>query len=83
MKRQAFIVAAFLATSAAYAQGDAQQKVEQRFQTADANHDGKLTREEAQAGMPRLAAKFDQIDATHQGYITLAQLEQFAAKSRQ
>lgn len=47
----------------------------QRFERADANHDGKLTLAEAQVGMPRVAKHFDQLDGNHQGYLTLAQLQ--------
>lgn len=42
-----------------------------RFNKADADHDGKLTLAEAQAGMPRVAKHFDRIDTGHQGYVTL------------
>ncbi len=48
-----------------------------RFQQADVNHDGLLTREEAQAGMPLVAQRFDEIDTTRKGTITLVQLRAF------
>ena len=39
------------------------QKIAERFQAADTNHDEKLTPEEAKAGMPRVAARFPSYDA--------------------
>ncbi|AOJ01871.1 MULTISPECIES: EF-hand domain-containing protein [Burkholderia] len=76
--------ASFVLVSNAMAQQDdaMQQKLEARFAAADVNHDGKLTRSEAQAGMPRVAQHFDQIDTAHKGYITLADLKQFAARNQ-
>ncbi|MGU4701465.1 EF-hand domain-containing protein [Burkholderia cepacia] len=80
MKRFYIVVAALLVASPAFAQSAMQQKLEARFAAADVDHDGKLTRAEAQAGMPRVAEHFDEIDSAHAGYVTLAQIEQFAAQ---
>lgn len=55
------------------------QMLEQKFDAANTNHDGKLTLAEAQAGMPRIAQHFDDIDTHHQGYITLDQIKAFVA----
>lgn len=61
-----------------------QQMLQQKFEAADTNHDGKLSRDEAQAGMPRVAAHFDDIDTAHSGSITLAQIEAYlSAHARQ
>jgi hypothetical protein len=49
--------------------------VEAAFKRADANGDGKLSKEEA-AKLPAISAKFDQLDKSKQGFITL---EEFAA----
>jgi Ca2+-binding EF-hand superfamily protein len=62
------------------AQGPSPQKIEEKFKAADVNHDGKLTLEEAKAGMPRVAKAFDKIDVEKKGYITLEQLQAFADK---
>ena len=60
---------------------DAQQvrnKVAERFTAADVNHDGKLTREEAETKMPMVARNFDQIDKTQRGYVTLDDIQAFS-----
>lgn len=50
------------------------QAVIERFNAADTNGDGKITLEEAQAGLPRVAMAWDKIDIEKKGYITLEQL---------
>jgi Ca2+-binding EF-hand superfamily protein len=50
------------------------QELTAKFKTADINHDGKLTLAEAQAGMPRVAAHFSDIDTQKRGYVTLDQI---------
>jgi Ca2+-binding EF-hand superfamily protein len=65
-------------SGAALAWSPSPQKIEARFNAADINHDGKLTLEEAKAGMPRVAKVFDRIDVEKKGYITLEQLQAFA-----
>ena len=75
-------VIATLALSALPAQaqsGKAAQKLEDRFAAADTDHDGKLTKAEAQAGMPRLAKHFDEVDAQKTGSVTLDQVKQYMA----
>lgn len=51
-----------------------------RFAAADKDHDGKLTRDECEAGMPRIFRGFDQIDSNKVGYITLEQIITFVAQ---
>lgn len=53
------------------------QRMADRFKAADTNHDGKLTLDEAKAGMPMLARNFDQIDTAHTGSVTLEQLSAY------
>ncbi len=50
-----------------------------RFAAADKNGDGELTREECEAGMPRIYRGFDQIDSGKKGYITLDQIITFVS----
>lgn len=63
---------------------EAKAKFSEKFKAADANHDGQLTREEAQAGMPEVYKQFDQIDARKKGEVTERQIGAFwAAKAKQ
>ena len=50
------------------------QEVQARFEAADTNADGKITLEEAKAGLPRVAMAWDKIDVDKKGYVTLDQL---------
>jgi hypothetical protein len=52
-----------------------QARGRERFKKADANGDGRLSREEAQKGMPQLARDFDRIDANKDGLVTMEELE--------
>ncbi|MDH4286878.1 MAG: hypothetical protein OEV26_05585 [Gallionella sp.] len=45
-----------------------------RFDQADANHDGALTREEA-AKMPMLSKNFDKVNANHDGKVTREEMD--------
>ena len=56
---------------------EAKQMYAEKFAAADANHDGKLTREEAQAGMPDVYTHFDEIDRKKKGYVTKKQIGQW------
>lgn len=48
---------------------------EQRFRAADKNHDRKLDRAEAKAGLPKILYEhFDDIDTNHDGRITPEEL---------
>ncbi|MCA6215877.1 EF-hand domain-containing protein [Ideonella sp. B7] len=74
-------------TAGAQAQGDArmqrlQEELQQRFAKADANHDGLLSREEAQAGMPRVYQQYDAIDTGHSGALRLEDITRFIAQQR-
>lgn len=54
-----------------------EQQLQTRFANANVTHDGKLTRDQAAAGMPMLARHFDEIDTQKTGYVTLPQIEAF------
>ena len=80
-----FAIAAALAVIpfAAMASTEQEKQLEARFKAADANHDGKLTKAEAQARMPRIYANFDRLDTANRGYLTLPQIKAvIAAASR-
>ena len=49
------------------------ERLDARFQAADTDHNGQLSREEAEKGMPAVARHFDQI-AGNKGFVTLEDL---------
>ncbi|UOD50093.1 EF-hand domain-containing protein [Orrella daihaiensis] len=57
-------------------------EVAARFKAADKNGDGKVTKEEAEASLPRVALAWEKIDIDKKGYITLEQLQLIAANNR-
>lgn len=68
-----------LATGPIYAQESrTDREIDQRFAAADTNKDGRLTLEEAKAGMPRVAANFQKIDSQKKGYVTAAEIKAMA-----
>ncbi len=42
----------------------------ERFQQADSNKDGRITKTEANGKMPRLHANFEKVDSDGDGYVT-------------
>jgi Ca2+-binding EF-hand superfamily protein len=70
---------AFAAVAIAQTPTASQQKqikdAEERFAAADKNTDGKLTLEEAQAGMPRIASNFKKIDTNNDGFVTIEEIK--------
>lgn len=57
-------------------------ELRKRFGAADANVDGRLTREEAKGRMPGVYRNFDAIDTAHTGAVTMEQIEAYAASQR-
>jgi ligand-binding sensor domain-containing protein len=88
--RHRLLIAALAALlpAAAFAQADAdraaqmQAELQKRFAAADANADGRLTRDEAQGKMPLVHKHFDAIDAAHKGFVTLADIRAYAIAQR-
>lgn len=78
----ALLLFAAALTGCARAQGPraarAAQDLEQRFALADRDRDGRLTRDEARAGMPWVERNFDAIDTARSGTVDLAQVMTFA-----
>jgi len=68
-------VALLLAVGSTAALAADAAELDSHFKAADKNGDGKLTLDEAKAGMPRVAKVFDKIDTEKKGYITLDQLK--------
>jgi hypothetical protein len=55
----------------------AMQQLQTRFTKANTTHDGKLTKAQAELGMPMVAKHFDEIDTQQNGYVTLPQIQEF------
>jgi Mg-chelatase subunit ChlI len=52
--------------------------MQKRFAAADANGDGRLTKDEAKGKMPFVYEHFDEIDTAHSGSIAIADIAAFA-----
>src|SRR5260221_13732715 len=59
-----------------------QAELQKRFAAADANGDGKLTKDEAKGKMPMVYKHFDEIDTAHSGAVTMADIAAFAMAQR-
>jgi len=57
-------------------------RAKERFTAADADHDGMLTKAEAEKGMPFVAKHFDEIDTQKTGKISLDQVTKFMQDQR-
>lgn len=49
--------------------------LEQRFKAADKDQDGKLSKNEAEQGMPRVYKNFETIDKDKDGYVTPGEIK--------
>lgn len=68
-----------LAPLIAYADDASRDKeIAERFAKCDINHDGKLTKEEANGCMPRIYSNFSYIDSANKGYVTVAEIQAMA-----
>jgi Ca2+-binding EF-hand superfamily protein len=54
------------------------KEIAERFAKCDTNHDGKLTKEEADGCMPRIYSNFSYIDSGNKGYVTVAEIQAMA-----
>ena len=64
------------------AKGERGKKMHEHFKNADKNGDGKISREEANASMPRIAKHFDAIDTDKDGQVTKDELRAFHERKR-
>ncbi len=58
------------------------EKFTEKFDAADSDHDGFLSRDEATKSMPRIAKNFDAIDTNHDGKLSPQEIAQFLAAKR-
>lgn len=57
-------------------------KMRERFEAADLDHDGLLSRDETAKGFPHLSKHFDAIDVNHDGKLSTAEIAQFLRNKR-
>jgi hypothetical protein len=62
--------------------GLADDALAQSFATANVTHDGRLTRQQAEVGIPLVAQNFDAIDFDQKGYVTLPEIQAFMVRQR-
>ena len=73
-----FICSSFLLLSPALVQANdssRDKEIADRFAKCDINHDGKLTRDEANGCMPRIYSNFSSIDSANKGYVTVSEIQ--------
>jgi Ca2+-binding EF-hand superfamily protein len=58
------------------------EHAKERFTAADTDHDGMLTKAEAQKGMPFVAKHFDEIDTAKAGKVSAADIAKFMEERR-
>lgn len=80
-KHLVYIAIGLSVCTLAYADNSVRNKeIADRFASCDKNRDGKLTKEEAKACMPRVYDHFSYIDTDNKGYVTVAQIQALASK---
>lgn len=81
-----FVAALLAVSTSACAQGDrkaqAMQAMQERLKAADANDDGYIDRQEADANLPRVAKNFDKLDADKDARLSANELQQAAELAR-
>lgn len=63
------------ATRRDHMRGEMKDRMAERFKEADANNDGQLSLDEAQAKMPRLAERFTALDTDKNGLLSKEELK--------
>ena len=57
-------------------------KMRERFEAADLDHDGLLSRDETAKGFPHLSKHFDEIDTNHDGKLSIQEIAVFLRNKR-
>jgi hypothetical protein len=57
-------------------------RAQERWQAADKDADGAISRDEAQASMPRMAERFEQLDVDRNGKIERAEMHEFRMRQK-
>jgi len=57
-------------------------KMREKFDAADTDHDGLLSRDETAKGLPHLSKRFDAIDSNHDGKLSMQEIAQFLRNKR-
>jgi Ca2+-binding EF-hand superfamily protein len=63
------------ATRRDHSRGEMKDRMAERFKEADANNDGQISLDEAQAKMPRLAERFTALDTDKNGMLSKEELK--------
>lgn len=72
------ILLIFIITPARADDASRNKQIQERFAKCDTNHDGKLTRNEANGCMPRVYDHFSRIDQQNKGFVTVLEIEKLA-----
>ena len=90
MKKFVWLLLAASLTQTAYAadknKTDMDAQFDQQFNAVDSNHDGKISKSEAELQAPAMAESFKLIDTNHDGYLSKREIKTFTAllnKSRE
>jgi Ca2+-binding EF-hand superfamily protein len=70
------------ACAAAAARIDRADQMKERFDAADTDHDGYISRDEAGKGLPRIAAHFDDADANRDGKLSKDEIADYLRSQR-
>ena len=70
------------ACAMAAARADRGEQMKERFSAADTDGDGYISRDEAEKGLPRIAAHFDDADSNHDGKLSKDEIVAYAKSLR-